>query len=321
MTCSTPAKPSLARIETRVVTRSNICRDHVSIELLAPGLPESHPGQFLQIHCRSAHPRRDGELSWPGGGFPSLRTTDDWYEREPFLRRPFSIADRWCDERSHTHVVIISRNVGPGTAWLEQLAVGATVNVIGPLGHGFDVPRDSGRLMLLGGGVGIPPLLYLARRLHEHGHQDVTAVFGATTRDLLPLRLSAPPAGNGQPTRCVELPGQAPFAAAITTDDGSLGMRGVVTDALRRLCASRFDPAVQGAMVFACGPEPMLSAVAALTRQLGLRCQLSIERNMGCGLGTCLSCIVRVRDDRKPAGWQWALACTDGPVFDRDKLC
>jgi dihydroorotate dehydrogenase electron transfer subunit len=216
--------------------------------------------------------------------------------------------------------VIISRTVGPGTAWLERLSPQETVNVTGPLGRGFRIPPEDVPIVLVGGGVGIPPLVYLARRLDESGRRDVTAVFGATTRDLLPVRLLSEPTTDGQPRMCAELAGVARFPVAITTDDGSVGMRGVVTDALRRRHADRGRQSRAGGMVFACGPEPMLEAVAEITRELGLGCQLCIERKMGCGLGTCLSCVVRVRDDSRAEGWRWALVCSDGPVFDREEL-
>ena len=212
--------------------------------------------------------------------------------------------------------MIISRNVGPGTARLERLAPGDALNITGPLGHGFEIPSDSVPMVLVGGGVGIPPLLYLARRLNDLGYRDVTLILGAATRDLLPVRLVRQPASDGQALPCVELPGDARFEAIVTTDDGSLGMPGLVTDGLRQWHSRRRD----SGMVFACGPAAMLKAVAELTRELKLDCQLSIERNMACGLGTCLSCVTRLRDETRPEGWRWALACSEGPVFQREQL-
>jgi dihydroorotate dehydrogenase electron transfer subunit len=105
----------------------------------------------------------------------------------------------------------------------------------------------------------------------------------------------------------------------MATDDGSVGWRGSAVDALRAWHA-RHGRGDRPAAVFTCGPEAMLKAVARTTRALGLSCQLCIERKMGCGLGTCLSCVVRVRDTSQAMGWRWALACQDGPVFDRDDL-
>jgi dihydroorotate dehydrogenase electron transfer subunit len=161
--------------------------------------------------------------------------------------------------------------------------------------------------------------MYLARHLHDLGRRDVTAIFGATTHDLLPVLLISEPARDGTPTHCAHLPAEAHFAATITTDDGSLGLKGVVTDALGLWHRSRGGNSA-GAVVFACGPDAMLRALARQTRELGLRCQLSIERMMGCGLGACQACITRLCDPSRPDGWRWALTCSDGPVFDRDAL-
>lgn len=304
-----------AAVEARVASVAGLCRGHVAIELVAPALPASQPGQFLQLRCCEAFEVGARVAMWSEDGFPSL-AGPDWREPRAFLRRPFSIADRW-DDNEHTHVVVISRTIGAGTRWLARLRPGERVNLIGPLGQGFKIPGPDTPVVLAGGGVGIPPLLYLARRLRESRHRDVTVVFGATTRDLLPVSLVDEPAGDGTPRTCATLPGGAEFPVIITSDDGSVGVRGRVTDGIE-LWQARRARAKRRGVVLACGPEPMLQSVAELTRRLGLDCQLCIERRMGCGLGTCQSCVVRARE---PAGgWRWALTCADGPVFDRDDL-
>jgi dihydroorotate dehydrogenase electron transfer subunit len=239
-----------------------------------------------------------------------------------FLRRPFSIADRYEDDEGQTRLVVISRAIGSGTQWLDARRAGETLNLTGPLGRGFRVPPEGTSLVLIGGGVGIPPLLYLSRVLHATGRRDVTVIFGAMRASLFPVRRSAPASREGSASACLQLPGDAPYDAMVTTDDGSLGMPGRVTDALRawrQLDGARRDGQTE-ACVLACGPEPMLRAVARLTRELGQACQLCIERTMGCGLGTCLSCVAKVRAPERPAGWRWAMSCTEGPVFDRDTL-
>jgi dihydroorotate dehydrogenase electron transfer subunit len=313
-------KSRVCGVAAHVVSNTAICRDHVAIELVVAEFPSSQPGQFLQLQCTPAGEPVPRVVEWPAGGLPSLGDRRDWGDRQPFLRRPFSIADQWCDPVGQTHLMVISRTVGPGTAWMERLAPGETLNITGPLGHGFEIPADDVPMVLVGGGVGIPPLLYLARRLNEYGRRHVTVMLGATTRDRLPVRLIVKPAADGTPLMCAELAGKPRFPTVITTDDGTCGMPGVVTDALRRWRSRRPGGADNGALAFACGPQAMLRAVAEATRALGLSCQLCIERHMGCGLGTCLSCVVRVRDESKPEGWRWALACQDGPVFDREQL-
>lgn len=240
-----------------------------------------------------------------------------WAAPEAYLRRPFSIADRWEDDAGRTHMTVISRNIGRGTGWLDGLHPGAALDVLGPLGRGFRLPNVDRAVLLVGGGVGIPPMIYTARRLWESGRQDVAIIFGAMSRDLFPLALTNEPDAGGEARVCLVLPAGAHYPAAITTDDGTLGRRGQVTDAMRLW---RLQRPGRAATVLACGPEGMLAAVAKLARELNLACQLCIERHMGCGLGTCLSCVVRVVDSSRPQGWRWALSCGEGPVFEAESL-
>lgn len=301
----------------RVARCDTICRDHVAIELALPCTFPSTPGQFVQLLCREGDERDDAVHDWPSDGFPPIGDPE-FHRAQPYLRRPFSIADQWSVADGGTRLRVISRTVGPGTQWLARLRAGDPLDLTGPLGRGFRIPPRGTSLVLVGGGVGIPPLLYLARRLHESEHRNVTLILGATTRALLPVALCAAPEADAVPCACVSLPANAPFGTIVATDDGTAGVRGLVTDALADW--NRRTQAARGTTVFACGPERMLQAVAKLTRAAGFACQLCIERNMGCGVGTCLSCVVRVRAPRHADGWRWALACTEGPVFDRDEL-
>jgi dihydroorotate dehydrogenase electron transfer subunit len=305
-------------VEARVVGCTSVCREHALMELALPAFPASDPGQFLQVLCHGSDHEGPALREWPADGFPSLAGRD-LCGRQAFLRRPFSIADQWTTPDGTVRLCVLFRAVGAGTRWLERLGPGDTLNLTGPLGHGFRIPASPTPLVLVGGGVGLPALLYLSRRLRELRWSDATVVFGATTRDRLPVRLIGDPPADGSPAVCVELPGRANWPTIVTTDDGTAGLRGTVTDGLCRWRErrGRSDPA---ALVLACGPDAMLAAVAGLTRELGMECQLCIERNMGCGVGTCLSCVVKVRDAGRPAGWRWALACADGPVFARDEL-
>lgn len=292
------------------------CSEHVWIECVADGFPSSTPGQFAQLRCREETADDERETTWPTDGFPPLHG-EEWRVDTPLLRRPFSIADRWEDAEDRTHLVFISRNVGRGTAWLERVERGQSLNLTGPLGTGFKLPDSDDPLILIGGGVGIPPMLYLARCLAQQERSRVTIILGVLSRELLPAALRDAPCADATPTHCITYPGGVTFPTVITTDDGSLGARGRVTDALRR-----WHERNRGVrpIVYACGPEPMLRAIATHTRTYDFPCQLCIERLMGCGLGTCLSCIVKLRDDAKPEGWRWGLTCSDGPVFQRDEL-
>ena len=303
-------------MSARVVGNVNSCHEHFTLELEFAHFPQSTPGQFVQILCSDGadchaethhlYQRQRVRLD-----------SREWRDESAFLRRPFSIADRKDDDRGRTRILIIHRAIGKGTRWLERLDTGDTVNVTGPLGRGFSMPEPNQRTVLIGGGVGIPPLLYLARVLHERGHTKMLAVFGARSRDLFHVDRLCEPPRTVDPAACLRFPHGADVPALVTTDDGSLGIHGRVTDALATWHRQTRE-ASQNVFVVACGPEPMLQSVARLTRELNLACELCIERMMGCGLGTCLACAARVRDPNSETGWRYALTCIEGPVFKRD---
>ena len=300
-------------LNATVLACDAVGEEHVCIELLAEAFPRAEPGQFLQLLCGESDHAVEAVRDWPTGRFPRL-AAPEVSTPEPFLRRPFSIGDQWFSARGDAHLIVISHAIGVGTRWLADLTSGQTLNITGPLGAGFTIPTRGTPIILVGGGVGIPPLLFLARRLREQSHEDVTVILGARRRGLLPVLTDAPPSTTGQALPCMTYPGDARFPTVITTDDGSLGMHGTVIDALRALDpghkherASEFAP-----VVFACGPEGMLKAVARFTRELGLA--------VGSDIGAADQDLVRARDAAQPAGWRWKLACQDGPVFDRDVL-
>ena len=216
----------------------------------------------------------------------------------PLLRRPFSLLGLIREKDRVTGIEILYKVVGKGTQQLSDCRTGERLSVIGPLGNAFLVPDSCRQLILVAGGVGVPPIRFLAQSLLEHdGGLDRCVVFigGRTKDDLV----------------CIgefDLPG---FLLDISTDDGSQGNQGVVTQSLQRALA-------QGAadLVCACGPLPMLKAVATITRTHGIACQVSIEAMMACGMGACLGCAVKVRDD-DARYWH---VCMDGPVFEADRL-
>jgi dihydroorotate dehydrogenase electron transfer subunit len=295
---STRARVHVAA-RAQVIRNTPLCDEHYQLDLSLTGFPPSHPGQFVQALCR------DSSVSACGSG------------SRAYLRRPFSIADRYIDDAQRDIVSIIHRAIGPGTRWLADRTPGDLVDITGPLGRGFQVDDATQQHILVGGGVGIPPLLYLARLLRGAG-SNVTAIFGARSRILMPLACNVEPARDATPTCCVRYAGFENVPAVITSDDGSIGFHGFVTDALAALM-ERSEYRDAATIAYACGPEPMLRAVSHLTRKRGVDCQLCIERMMGCGLGTCLSCIVRVVDE-SGIGWRYALTCQEGPVFERDLL-
>ncbi|MGH7178004.1 MAG: hypothetical protein ACREJC_11535, partial [Tepidisphaeraceae bacterium] len=173
--------------------------------------------------------------------------------------------------------------------------------------------------ILVGGGVGIPPMLYLAAVLENRA----IAFAGATTRDLLPLTLTSDPSDPLVPQQIVAEFSRRGIASIVTTDDGTLGHKGFVTDALERWLA---DPIasrksqIANPVLYTCGPEPMMKKVQQIAQEHRLPCQIAVERSMACGMGTCQSCCIRVAADRAADGWRYKLACTDGPVFAGEQL-
>lgn len=281
----------------RVVRNKSLCRDHFEITLGLDRFPPAQPGQFLQIACSSA----PADAASPLG---------------PLLRRPFSIAGL---RRSATAVEldIIGRVIGPGTQWLSSRCPGDEIDILGPLGTPFSMPKSGRTVVLVAGGVGLPPIRWWAEILRKHGVSCV-AVVGAQCRDLLPLDLLEEPSPTGQMTLCAREFARDAIPACITTDDGSCGLPGRVTDALEVYFSSL--TASTSAHLYMCGPEAMLRAIALFCHQRRIECQAALERVMGCGMATCQSCVVPVFDETREDGRRYALCCRDGPVFDAARV-
>lgn len=301
----------------RALRNESLCRDHYRLTLLAEQFPPSRPGQFVQIQCRPPTEQASLiELDWPQERLPKAAQSE-LMGTEPLLRRPISLADH-RDTPDGVLLTFIYRVAGTGTRWLSRLSPDDNVSLLGPLGNGFTLRPEKPFAALVGGGVGIPPMLYLARTLNAAGRSAV-AFCGARSASALPLTLlSRLPDRQGVPTACT-----ADFNAfctdtAIATDDGSAGFHGLVSEIfIRWLARHDFDP--RDAVVYSCGPEPMMHAVADLCLDRDIECQLAMERRMACGMGTCQSCVVKIRSDTPP-GWTNRLCCTDGPVFDAREL-
>ncbi|GJQ25145.1 MAG: dihydroorotate dehydrogenase B (NAD(+)), electron transfer subunit [Phycisphaerae bacterium] len=278
-------------LDTTVAGVRTPCREHFELTLAAAAFPDALPGQFVQILCRdSVQSLADGQA---------------------MLRRPFSVGGLRRGVRS-VEIDILGRVVGPGTAWLAGRRRGDTVNILGPLGRPFSITINDEIPILVAGGVGLPPIRWLAETLCRAGIEP-SFIYGAQSRDLLAVALCAEPARDGKMSECIKEFAGLGIRAAITTDDGSCGLRGRVTDALGiqlDACAGR------AARVYACGPEPMLRAVAERCAARGVACEVAMERVMGCGMATCQSCVVPVRDGASTDGWRYALCCREGPVFD-----
>ncbi|HOI55083.1 MAG TPA: hypothetical protein PLP01_07520 [Phycisphaerae bacterium] len=289
--------------------------DYCWLDLAAPPEWQSRPGQFVNIRCDDAADATVSgqEIPWTGDGLPDAPHGRHLHGPSPLVRRPISISRLIDDGDGSRRLVLLVRVVGSGSQLLSNRKAGDRLDVIGPLGNGFDLGGPARRAVLVGGGCGIAPLVGLADALAASG-RSVTVFYGERSADRVPLPLpeSARPTGDG----VVALRGtpQLPEADLIlATEDGSLGFKGRVTDAMAAWGAScGWDDAE----LFACGPDVMMAAVAALARVRGIeRCQVSLENYMGCAIGVCLSCAVKIRADNAQ-GWTYKLVCQDGPVFE-----
>ena len=205
------------------------------------------------------------------------------------LRRPISVCS--CQEDVPNDFIAIAFEVrGDGTRWLAQRKVGDTLDVMGLLGNGFSI-KPKGRYLLVGGGIGIPPM----RGCAQYTQGRSTAILGGRSADKVILQ-------NCFQDECAKV--------LVATDDGSLGYHGFV-DALVRQELSEdknYDA------VLACGPKPMLRNVAKVAEEFGVPCQVSMEERMGCGVGACLVCACDMADGSRKH------VCKDGPVFDSKEV-
>jgi dihydroorotate dehydrogenase electron transfer subunit len=212
-------------------------------------------------------------------------------ERSFLLRRPFSI-----HRAALGAIEVVFDVVGPGTRALSRRRPHDPVDALGPLGRPFAPPPAPTRCLLVGGGYGTAALFFLAEELLARRCRVDFAV-GAATAGRLFDAMGAKRLGH---------------ALTVTTDDGSAGRRGLVTDPLPALLERS-----QVGQVFACGPMPMLAAVSRVAAQHGVPCQVAVEELMACGTGICFTCVVPVADPRRPDGAaRMARSCLEGPVFD-----
>lgn len=221
------------------------------------------------------------------GQFMNLEVPGD---NSHILRIPLSFSR--ADARAGV-VELVYAVVGEGTRRLSQMGPGAVSTLVGPAGHGWRLP-SVGPVLLVAGGVGAPPVIAAAEMLSLAG-LEFDAIFGAQTA----ARLWGPERAHDLGARRV----------AITTDDGTAGVRGFTTQAMERLLATE-----EYAQVMTCGPLPMMAGVVRLAQASGLSCQVSMERMMGCGFGACNCCNIAA------AHGGYKSCCMDGPVFGAEEL-
>jgi dihydroorotate dehydrogenase electron transfer subunit len=202
----------------------------------------------------------------------------------PLLRRPFAFSH--CDGEN---VSIIVKKRGTATDILSRKSAGETLDVIGPLGNSFGDPDSDRRPVLVAGGIGLGPMLFFATSLHSRGIKSAF-IFGSRTAGSIP--------------RCEEFKS---LSAVLCTDDGSAGFHGTTVDYLRSLS----DLEWKRTELYCCGPLPMLKAASLFAQSKKIPCWVSMEQTMGCSMGACMGCVIKVRYE--PG---YARVCKEGPIFD-----
>jgi dihydroorotate dehydrogenase electron transfer subunit len=251
------------KVIAKVLSNDEVTPGTFKMFLDAPSVVEkAEPGQFVHIRVSSG-------------------TSSD-----PFLRRPLSIFSLDLDKG---RLGLLFRVVGKGTSILAGMKDGDHLDIIGPLGRGFEIRENLKKIAIIGGGIGVAPLLELADRATKKGI-EVHTLIGARTASMV---------------LCSDEFRSWSTTLEIATDDGSMGKRSLVTDLL-----SEFLEREKVDGLFACGPVQMLKTVAKMARSSDLPCQVSLEARMACGIGACLGCTIKTQRDGK-----YLKVCKDGPVF------
>lgn len=253
-------------MKAEIIFHHNIAGPYYKLKLYSPYIyKNAKPGQFAMF--------RVGETS------------------DPLLRRPFSIHKKNPDKT----IEILYKIVGKGTRFLSTLVKGCEIDVIGPLGNGFKIDKRIKSHILVAGGIGIAPLLFLAHELARDKNNMMLLFIGAR---------------NKEDILCIQDFKKLNAKINISTEDGSLGKQGLISILFELFLA---DLNGQKIAVYSCGPNNMLREIHRLAAAKGLPCQVSLEARMGCGIGACLGCAVEGKEG-------YEKVCIDGPVFDAGEI-
>ncbi|MDY0235219.1 MAG: dihydroorotate dehydrogenase electron transfer subunit [Gudongella sp.] len=246
------------KLTSIILENTEICTGIYKMVVYATSIARcAMPGQFVNLYCN------DGSRLLP---------------------RPISICEIDKNTGKLTFVYAV---VGKGTEEFSNMKAGENIQLLGPLGNGYNIDNSLNEHIIVGGGVGIPPLLELVKNIV--GNKKV--YLGFRTGNFL-----------------IEEFKKYADEVYIATDDGSFGIKGTVVDLLELQNA-------KGQMIYSCGPKAMLRTVANFARTSNTIAQVSLEERMGCGIGTCVGCVVKIKNDENENGWEYKKVCKDGPVF------
>lgn len=253
-----------------ILNNVKVADGYFKLSLDAPWMAQARPGQFMQVKI--------------GDDFKTL------------LRKPFGF-HRIITSGDRKSIEILYKVIGPGTEALSKKNSRGSLDIIGPLGNGFDVStaktRRQATHILVAGGIGVAPLVALAETLAPKG--KVYALIGASARSHILCEKEFKNCGA---------------ETLVTTEDGSKGKKGLITDCLKALLSTMNH---QLSTIYACGPKAMLKEVSRLSKKKRIPCQILLEEYMACGVGVCLGCAVMTKEGYK-------MVCEDGPVFDAREI-
>lgn len=229
------------------------------------------------------------------GQFVNIKVNQEFV---PFLRKPFSICRR---DKQAGWIEVLWKIVGKGTALMARYKSGQNVNLLGPLGVGFSFPPEMKSAFLVGGGLGVAPLPFLCEELLQTD-TAIDIFLGARSQEELSM---------------VDFFEERGVAVHLSTEDGSLGMQGLVTERVIEKLRKIANP--NRCHLFSCGPTGFLNAMMKITGESNVEGQVSVETMMGCGFGICVGCPVRVRKP-EPGGKLYKLTCIEGPTFNAREI-
>lgn len=255
----------MQQLKTKILENKKVAVSFYKMRIEAPYIAKNaKPGQFIEVRCSDTN--------------------------GPFLRRPLSVHRILKNE-----IEILYEVAGRGTELLSNRKKGEYLDVIGPLGNGFNILSDKRPAILVAGGIGVAPLLALSEKIAANKAGSHVIIGAKQASHIL----------------CEKEFKEADCFVMVSTEDGSKGHEGYATDILKHLLKTI---SCQSSGIYACGPHPMLKAAAHIARLTGIPCQVSLEERMACGVGVCLGCPVKVK------GQEYKMVCKDGPVFNAEEI-
>jgi len=265
----------ILNIKVKILSRKEVAPNIYLMKLKAPEIvQDTLPGQFIYIKCSK--------------------------DNYPLLRRPLSIHRI---DKEKEEIYILFQVAGEGTKLLSQRVVGDDLDIMGPIGNGFNIYPESKKIIIVGGGIGVAPLLALCEESIRQG-KEVRVLIGALKKELVLGEESFKILGA---------------KVDVATNDGSYKYKGLVTDLLEKIIKEGWLPD----QIFACGPKLKLKKIVKISLNAHINCQVSLEERMACGIGACLGCVCKIKTKDKKGDkvkYEYKRVCVDGPIFEGSEV-